>query len=108
MRLLIQPDGKSPQKPEVDPALIASLQLAHRWWSCISEEGLNVTELAVWAGVSTSYVSRMIRLAFLAPDITAAILSGAHPSDITARRLAAPYQISVSWQEQRQALGFAN
>ncbi len=108
VRLLIQPDGKQPQKPQVDPALVASLQLAHRWWNCISEEGLNVTALAMREKLSTSYVSRMIRLAFLAPDITTAILSGTHPCDITAKRLAAPHQIPVSWQQQRQALGFGS
>jgi hypothetical protein len=107
VRLLILQDGRPAQKPQLDPALISSLQKAHRWWDQILHGGLNVTDLARMEGVASSYLSRMVRLAFLAPDITAAILSGNQSPDIKVKGLVGSDGIPVSWKQQRQALGFA-
>jgi hypothetical protein len=37
--------------------------------------------------VSPSYFTRLVRLSYLAPDITEAILDGRHPRDLTAALL---------------------
>ncbi len=37
--------------------------------------------------MSRAYFNRLVNLAFLAPDITKAILEGRHPPDLTASRL---------------------
>ncbi len=51
------------------------------------------------------YVSRIMRLAFLAPDIVEAKLDGYQPADLELERLMKG--IPVSWNEQRRALGFS-
>jgi site-specific DNA recombinase len=56
---------------------------------------------------SGQHLSRLARLAFLAPDITAAILDGTQPSKLTARQLLRVSELPLSWHEQRRALGFA-
>jgi hypothetical protein len=38
-------------------------------------------------GVSSSYLTRLVRLSYLAPDITHAILDGRQPRDLTAEKL---------------------
>jgi hypothetical protein len=38
-------------------------------------------------GVSSSYFTRLVRLSYLAPDITHAILDGRQPRDLTAEKL---------------------
>jgi hypothetical protein len=43
--------------------------------------------LAKEAGVARSYFTRIFRLSFLAPDVVKAIVQGAHPPDLTAKRL---------------------
>jgi len=49
---------------------------------------------------------RIARLAFLAPDIVAAILDGRQPPSLTSRRLFKYASIPLDWKSQRKALGF--
>ena len=48
-----------------------------------SGEVKSLRDLAAREGIDNSYVSRMVNLTTLAPDIVAAILDDALPSDIT-------------------------
>jgi hypothetical protein len=72
-------------------------------------EGATVTlaEVARNEGVVPSYVTRMLRLAYLAPDIVAAIVDGGQPPGLTARKLMDDTRLPLEWTEQRRALGFA-
>ena len=81
------------------------LQLAlargHRWLAMLeSGEVKTMRELATREGVDNSYVSRMVNLTTLAPDIVAAILDDALPNHITLFDLAV--DPPVVWDEQRQ------
>ena len=62
--------------------------------------------LAKREGVSRSYFTRLIRLSYLAPDITQAILEGRQPRDLTPDQLLAHSRLPLAWQEQRTLLGF--
>ena len=55
--------------------------------------------------MSSSYFTRMLRLSFLAPDITQAILHGRQPVDLNAHKLMADTRVSINWHEQRAGLG---
>ena len=68
--------------------------------------GMSVRDIAEQAGVSRSYFTRILRLTYLAPDIVQAILSGTHPPDLTAARLAAASRLPLAWSEQRELLCF--
>ena len=68
--------------------------------------GLTITELATQAGVSRSYFSRVLRLSFLAPEITKAILQGRQPSELSAIKLLGAGQFACAWSDQRRQLGF--
>jgi site-specific DNA recombinase len=57
--------------------------------------------------ITASYATRLVRLAFLAPDIVAAILAGKQPPGLTANRLMADTRLPLDWRDQRAALGFA-
>jgi hypothetical protein len=63
--------------------------------------------LAKREGVSPSYFTRLVRLSYLAPDITQAILDGRQPRDLTADKLLAHSRLPLAWHEQRAVLGFA-
>jgi hypothetical protein len=56
--------------------------------------------------VERSHLVRLARLRFLAPDITAAILEGRQPVELTARSLLRCSELPVGWDDQRRALGF--
>jgi len=69
------------------------LQLAlargHRWLALLeSGEFESLKEIARREGICNSYVSRMMNLTLLAPDIVAAILDDALPNHITLFELA--------------------
>ena len=49
--------------------------------------------------ISTTYVSRIVRMTLLAPDIVEAILNGTHSSDVTPATMMRPF--SVDWVRQR-------
>ena len=49
-----------------------------------------------------------MRLAFLAPDIVAAILAGKRPAGLTANKLMADTRLPLDWRDQRVALGSRN
>jgi site-specific DNA recombinase len=63
--------------------------------------------LALRERVSRSYFTRVVRLGYLAPDITQAILEGRQPRDLTAAKLLKHPRLPLDWHDQRTALGFA-
>jgi hypothetical protein len=63
--------------------------------------------LAKRESVSPSYFTRVVRLSYLAPDITQRILDGHQPRDLTAEKLLEHSRLPLAWHDQRTALGFA-
>ncbi|WP_338550708.1 hypothetical protein [Roseovarius phycicola] len=51
-------------------------------------------------------VSRILPLAWLAPDISMAILEGCQPSDLSAKTLRDLPYMPLDWEKQREILGF--
>ena len=73
----------------------------------VGGDGVPFAALAKREGVSPSYFTRLVRLNYLAPDITQAILDGGQPRDLTADKLLAHSRLPLGWHEQRAVLGFA-
>jgi site-specific DNA recombinase len=57
--------------------------------------------------VSDRYVSSLLPLAFLAPDIVDAIAAGQQPPELTAHRLIRTVHLPIAWAAQRQLLGIS-
>jgi hypothetical protein len=91
-----------------DARLIKLLIRARRFnTTLVSSDSVAFTALAKREGVSPSYFTRLVRLSYLAPDITEAILDGRQPHDLTADKLLAHSRLPLVWHEQRTVLGFA-
>jgi hypothetical protein len=60
----------------------------------------SVTEIAEAEKISKSYVSRILRLALLAPDLVVAVLAGWADQRVMLERLERP--LPVGWGEQRE------
>ena len=73
----------------------------------VGGDGVPFAALAEREAVTPSYFTRLVRLSYLAPDITEAILDGHQPPDLTADKLLAHSRLPLTWHEQRTALGFA-
>ena len=102
-------DGTDPftvAKP--DGRLIKLLLRARRFNARLAHgEGVPFAELAQHEGVSRSYFTRLVRLSYLAPDLTQAILEGRQPRDLTAEKLLEHSRLPLAWHDQRTVLGFA-
>jgi site-specific DNA recombinase len=95
-----------PAKP--DPSLIKAIGRAHHYHTLLIKHGSGkFADLAKREKLHRSYFSQVLRLAYLAPDITAAILEGRQPEGLTATMLIEHPDLPLSWPEQRSALGFA-
>ena len=107
IRMLI--DGTDPfaaAKPDV--RLIKLLVRARRFnATLVQSAGVPFAALALREGVSRSYFTRVVRLSYLAPDITQAILAGCQPRDLTPEKLLAHSRLPLAWHDQRTTLGFA-
>ena len=90
-----------------DHSLVRLVARAHQILGRLSgDPELTVADVAREDGLNKSYVSRLVRLAFLAPDIITAILEGRQPVTLTANKLMADTRLPIDWVEQRRALGF--
>jgi site-specific DNA recombinase len=102
-------DGNDPfaPSPKPDPSLIKAIVKAHRFNDRLVHGGIaRFGDLAKGEKLHRSYYSQILRLAYLAPDITTAILEGRQPPGLTATVLIEHPHLPLSWQQQRTALGF--
>ena len=107
-QLRILPDGVVRAiASEPDATLLKLLRRAHDWRRQL-ETGppRTVSDLAAANGVNSSYFTRVIRIAYLAPDIIQAIVEGKQPPELTANRLVRLKNLPVDWPGQREYLGF--
>jgi site-specific DNA recombinase len=92
---------------EPDPSLIKLFVKAYDLRGKILQgNGASIAAFASRAGMSDSHITRHLRLAFVAPAIVKAILSGQHPPTLTAAKLIKDTRLPLDWMAQRAALGF--
>ena len=90
-----------------NPGLVALLAKAQRWFTSLnSGQSESVLSIAQDHGLSSSEVTRVVYLAFLAPDIVQKIVRGKQPIELNIKRLLAFAPLPMDWGEQRRVLGF--
>lgn len=78
-----------------------ALARGHRWLRQIeSGKVTNLSDIAKQENLDRSYISRMVNLTTLAPDIVAAILDETLPENVSLFDLAV--DTPLSWEEQRR------
>lgn len=97
--------NQSHQTALPDPSLVKTIARAHAWLGDL-KSGLNYKEIGTRDRIDERLVARTLRLAFLAPDITTAILSGREPKGLTSQTLLRLPKLPSDWSEQRELLGF--
>jgi hypothetical protein len=106
---IVAPDGSAivpTSKPQPDGTLVKALARAWRWQKLL-DDGVyaSVSDIGDAENISKSYVSRILRLALLAPDVVDALLAGRTDAGLVLERLKRP--MPGRWDEQRARLGFA-
>jgi DNA invertase Pin-like site-specific DNA recombinase len=87
-----------------DPTLLRLVGRAHAWWKVLSEAQLTPTALAEREGVTTTWVIRVVRLAFLSPRVLEGLLAGRLRAGIDADALLKAGTISLDWEVQEKQL----
>lgn len=97
------PDGAATaRKP--DNTLVKALARAFRWKRMLaSGDFATIAELAEREGIAPSYMTRVLRLTLLAPDIVEGILDGKHGPAVTLARALEPFP--ERWEMQPDSIG---
>jgi hypothetical protein len=100
---IVEPDGSEiapSSKPQPGGTLVKALARAWRWQRML-DEGVyaTVSEIGDAENISKSYVSRILRLALLAPDMVEAILAGRTDQGMMLEQLERP--LPTNWEQQR-------
>jgi hypothetical protein len=83
-KLVVTPDGAEwAPRPRIDNAMVKALARAFRWRKML-DEGVyaKLEDLARAKGLAPSYVSGILRLTLLAPEVVEAILDGRQPATL--------------------------
>ncbi len=83
---------------KVDTSLLRSVAKGRAWLTEITT-GASLKDIADREGVTSSYIARLIDLAFLSPKLTDAIVAGKQPRNLSAKSLSR-LSIPDGWTEQ--------
>jgi hypothetical protein len=101
-KAVVAPRGTAvhPPRPHVDRTLVKAIARAYRWQRLL-EEGTyaSMRDLAAAEKISPTYISRLLRLTLLAPEIVEAVLDGRHALVPARDVLVQPF--SDGWESQR-------
>jgi site-specific DNA recombinase len=92
----------------IDMSLLRIIARAHDIQARLNQNTeLTVHDIAQEEHVSAAYIYNLLRLPWLAPDITTAIVNGRQPQQLNAKTLMRrASRLPAEWSEQRRQLGF--
>ena len=101
-KLVITPDGVAAvaaPRARVDSALLKALARGFRWRKLLETGNFTtIEEIADAENINPSYVSRVVRLTLLTPEIVEAILAGRQPEGLTMAKSMEPFPLE--WRRQ--------
>ena len=101
LKLIVGADGQP--APHPDHRLVSLVAKATHWLDELKRgEVQSQQAIADREAVSPAYVGQVLELAFLAPDLKAAILEGRQPAMLTGARLKKLCPLPLEWAEQRK------
>lgn len=84
-----------------DPVLIKALAQAQQWFDeLVMDQSLSLKALAAREHKASSYVGRIIRLAFISPRLQHLILSGGQAAELTTKQLLLHQDLPLTWRHQ--------
>lgn len=90
-------------KPNINPVLVNALVKSYRWNQQLENgTALTIGTLAKREGRNRTYVSRILNLMMLAPDVIASILDGTQPPTMQLQDLTA--SLPIEWHKQKHVL----
>ena len=104
--VIVLPDGSRGvvrREATIDNTMIKVIARGFRWQRLLYDGAYaTIEDLAAAEKINPSYVSRILRLAYLSPTVVQAILEGSHPAWLTMKDLLRP--LPSDWAEQERLL----
>ena len=101
-KFVITPDGMVAEpvlRARVDSALLKALARGFRWRKLLETgDFATIEEIADAENINPSYVSRVLRMTLLAPEIVEATMAGRQPPGLTMARAMQPFP--MEWRHQ--------
>jgi site-specific DNA recombinase len=104
---LVQQNGAAPVKGAAVDTLLQTIAKGNALWQRLQAEDLNIAELAKLEGITPSYLTRTLKLAFLDPWIVQQIIAGRQPAKLDARKLTLSGILPMRWNHQRAFAGLS-
>lgn len=105
VRMVIAGEAPVCEPTKHSQSLIKAMARGRNWYEqLLTRDRVTLNDLAVKSGVNDRYASRILRSAFLAPDIVEAILEGRQPVGLTLDKLLE--DLPLDWKKQRNLFGF--
>ena len=103
-KFVVTPDGAEwAPRPRVDNAMVKALARAFRWRRMLDDGAYaTIEDLASSKGIAKTYVSGILRLTLLAPEIVEAILDGRQPTELQLDNLLDGFPLE--WKGQQALL----
>ena len=103
--VIVLPDGSRGvirREATIDNTMIKVIARGFRWHRLLYDGTYaTIEDLAAAEKINPSYVSRILRLAYLSPKVVQAILDGKHPAWLTMRHLLEPFPMDWGTQERK-------
>ena len=106
-KLMVLPDGAQAAAPirKPDETMVKALAKAHFWQAQLDKgQFSSIEQMAKRKSINPSYISRILRLNLLAPQIKQAILDGTQPRGLSLQDMQTPFP--DLWHEQLTHFGF--
>ena len=85
----------------IDNAMVKLIARGHRWHRQLFDgTHASIADIAKSENINPSFVSRVLRLAYLSPDLVEAILDGKYPAHLRMKDLMEPFP--MEWERQRE------
>lgn len=104
--VIVLPDGSRGvvrREATIDNTMIKVIARGFRWQRLLYDGTYaTIEDLAAAEKINPSYVSRIMRLAYLSPRVVQAILEGSYPAWLTMKNLLEPFP--MDWKQQEKKL----
>ncbi len=106
-KIILAPDSEHPNSESpVQETLFLALARAHAWTGLIeSGKVTTITQLADKLQLDIAYVTKILHLVNLSPEIQEAIITGNEPDGLSLNRLRRG--IPMEWEKQKRIYGIA-
>ena len=85
----------------IDNTMVKLIARGHRWHRQLFDgTHASIADIAKSENINPSFVSRILRLAYLSPTLVEAILDGKYPAHLTMKDLMEPFP--MDWEGQRE------